>query len=214
MKKLFTAIQKNDIATVHSLLDKSPELIACTYKGTPKKYDGQSPLQVALKTASTDMIRLLLTYNPDVNFMEDESCANPWRAPVLHDAINRAVMYSRWNVNRPEGLEVENTGEEADAAFAILQQLIALEADVNRKDSFGNACMDRACLQARQILPIRGSDDRVLTEELRSDLSRVFDLLIDSGADMGYIAPNAFGKTYAEQYGQEAVGEFIHGRGV
>ena len=52
MKKLFIAIQKNDIITVKALLDKSPNLISCTSKGAPKKYDGQSPLQVALKTAS------------------------------------------------------------------------------------------------------------------------------------------------------------------
>ena len=209
MKKLFTAIQKNDIATVKALLDKSPELISCTLKGTPKKYDCQSPLQVALKDSSTEMIELLLAYHPDVNFIEDESCANPWRAPVIHDAINRAIMYSRWNVNRPDGLEVENTKEEADAAFVILQKLILLGADVNAKDSYGNACIDRACLQARQILPIKGSNDRILTAELRSDISRIFDLLINSGADMDYIALNAFGKTYKEQYGNETVGEFI-----
>ena len=101
MKKLFTAIQKNDITTVKALLDKSPELISCTLKGTPKKYDGQSPLQVALKDSSTEMIEFLLEYHPDVNFIEDESCENTWRAPVIHDAINRAIMYSRWNVNRP-----------------------------------------------------------------------------------------------------------------
>ena len=53
MKKLFTAIQKNDITTVKALLDKLPELISCTLKGTPKKYDGQSPLQVALKDSRT-----------------------------------------------------------------------------------------------------------------------------------------------------------------
>lgn len=209
MKKLFTAIQKNDIATVKALLDKLPELISCTLKGTPKKYDGQSPLQVALKDSSTEMIELLLEYHPDVNFIEDESCANTWRVPVIHDAINRAIMYSRWNVNRPDGLEVENTKEEADAAFAILQKLISLGADVNAKDSYGNACIDRACLQARQILPIKGSNDRILTAELRSDISRIFDLLISSGADMDYIAPNAWGKTYKEQYGNDAVGEFI-----
>ena len=209
MKKLFTAIQKNDIATVKALLDKSPELISCTLKGTPKKYDGQSPLQVALKDSKIEMIELLLAYHPDVNFIEDESCANPWRAPVIHDAINRAIMYSRWNVNRSNGLEVENTKEEADAAFAILQKLISLGADVNAKDSYGNACIDRACLQARQILPIKGSNDRILTEELRSDISRIFDLLISSGADMAYIAPNAWGKTYKEQYGNETVGEFL-----
>lgn len=209
MKKLFTAIQKNDITTVKALLDKLPELISCTLKGTPKKYDGQSPLQVALKDSSTEMIELLLEYHPDVNFIEDESCANPWRAPVIHDAINRAIMYSRWNVNRPDGLEVENTKEEADAAFAILQKLISLGADVNAKDSYGNACIDRACLQARQILPAKGSNDRILTEELRSDISRIFDLLISSGADMAYIAPNAWGKTYIGQYGNETVGEFL-----
>ena len=209
MKKLFTAIQKNDITTVKALLDKSPELISCTLKGTPKKYDGQSPLQVALKDSSTEMIEFLLEYHPDVNFIEDESCANTWRAPVIHDAINRAIMYSRWNVNRPDGLEVENTKEEADAAFAILQKLISLGADVNAKDSYGNACIDRACLQARQILPTKGSHDRILTAELRSDISRIFNLLIGSGADMAYIAPNAWGKTYKEQYGNETVGIFI-----
>jgi ankyrin repeat protein len=209
MKKLFTAIQKNDIETVKALLDKSPELISCTLKGTPKKYDGQSPLQVALKDSNTEMIELLLEYHPDVNFIEDESCANPWRAPVIHDAINRAIMMSRWNVTRPDELEVENTKEDADEAFAILQKIVALGADVNAKDSYGNACIDRACLQARQILPIKGSNDRVLTAELRSDISRIFDLLISNGADMGYIAPNAWEKTYKEQYGNEAVGEFI-----
>ena len=210
MKKLFTAIQKNDIATVKVLLDKSPDLISCVSKGAPKKYDGQSPLQVALKTANTEMIDLLLTYRPDVNFIEDESCVNEWRAPVIHDAINRAIMFSRWNCKNINGqTEVYNTKEEADESFKILQKLIGLGADVNAKDSYGNACMDRACLQARQILPRKGSDDRVLTSELRFDLARIFDLLISSGADMDYVAPNAFGTKYKEACADEPVGEFI-----
>ncbi len=209
MKKLFTAIQKNDHAAVTALLSKDPELIHCVHQGNPKKYDGQSPLQVALKTSDSKMIELLLTYHPDVDFMEDESCANDWRAPVLHDAINRAIMSVRWNINRPDGLEVFNTQTEADEAFAILQKLVELGADVNAKDSYGNACMDRACLQARQILPRPNSDDRQLTAELRDDLNRIFALLKQSGADMRYIAPNAFGKTYAEQYADEAVGLFL-----
>ena len=82
-------------------------------------------------------------------------------------------------------------------------------ADVNGKDSFGNACIDRACLQARQILPTKDGTDRILTPEIRSDISRIFKLLVENGADMGYIAPNAFGKTYKEQYENETVGEFI-----
>ena len=209
MKKLFTAIQKNDHAMVAALLDKSPELIRCVHQGNPKKFDGQSPLQVALKTADTQMVELLLVYRPDVNFMETEPCANDWRAPVLHDAIDRAIMATRWNVRRPDGLEVFNTQTQADEAFGILQRLVELGADVNGKDSYGNACMDRACLQARQILPRPNSDDRALTDELRNDLSRIFALLKLSGADMSYTAPSAFGKTYAEQYADEAVGFFL-----
>ena len=209
MKKLFTAIQKNDIETVRNLLDKTPDLISCTLKGTPKKYDGQSPLQVALKASSTEIIELLLTYKPNVNFIEDESCANPWRAPVIHDAINRAIMCSRWSVSRLDGLEVFNDERTANEAFAVLKRIIDMGADVNAKDSFGNACIDRACLQARQILPTRGSTDRIFTPEIRFDISRVFKLLIENGADMCYIAPNAFGKTYKEQYENETVGEFI-----
>lgn len=209
MKKLFTAIQKNNHATVAALLDKSPELIRCVHQGNPKKFDGQSPLQVALKTADTQMVELLLTYRPDVNFMETEPCANDWRAPVLHDAIDRAIMSARWNVSRPDGLEVFNTQAQADEAFAILKKLIELGADVNAQDSYGNSGMDRACLQARQILPRPNSDDRVLTDELRNDLGRIFALLKQSGADMSYTAPSAFGKTYAEQYADEAIGFFL-----
>ena len=209
MKKLFTAIQKNDMETVRNLLDKTPDLISSTLKGAPKKYDGQSPLQVALKASSNEMIELLLTYKPNVNFIEDETCANPWRAPVIHDAINRAIVCSRWNVSRPDGLEVFNDERTSDEAFTVLKRIIDMGADVNAKDSFGNACIDRACLQARQILPIKGSTDRVFTPEIRSDISRIFNLLIENGADMCYIAPNAFGKTYKEQYENETVGEFI-----
>ena len=209
MKKLFTAIRASDLEMVRQIIEKKPGLVNCVAKKPPKKDDGQSPLQVALKTGNTAIANYLLDMGADVNFIEDEPCANTWRAPVIHDAINRAIMYSRWNVNLPDGLEVENTKEEADAAFTILKKLISLGADVNAKDSYGNACIDRACLQARQILPIKGSNDRILTAELRSDISRIFDLLIGSGADMAYIAPNAWGKTYKEQYGNETVGEFL-----
>lgn len=209
MKKLFTAILKNDLETVKSILDKSPELISCTFKGSPKKHDAQSPLQVALKEANTEMIELLIKYNPNVNFIEDDGCLNSWRAPVIHDAINRAIMYSRWNVNRSEGVEVFNDEKKANEAYSILQKLISLGANVNAKDSYGNACIDRACMQARQILPTKGSNDRVLTKELIFDISRIFELLINNGADIEYIAPNAFGRTYKERYENETLGYFL-----
>ena len=213
MKKLFTAIRKNDFSAVKSLLDKNPVIISEVSHGAPKKDDGQSPLQVALKCASGNIVHLLLDRGADVNFMEEENCANAWRTTVLHDAINRAVMCSRWNVNGINGLEVMNTEREADEAFEILAKMIMLGADVNGKDSYGNACLNRACLQARQILPRDIHDcSRVLTPELYADIKRIFDLLLEKGADIGYISPNSFGKTYFEEYGNETIGEFLKAR--
>ena len=210
MKKLFTAIRKNDFAAIEALLYKNPAIISEVSRGAPKKDEGQSPLQVALKCASAEIVHLLLERGADVNFMEAEGGANAWRTPVLHDAINRAVMCARWNVIGLNGFEVMSTDREANEAFDILGKMIALGADVNGKDSYGNACVNRACLQARQILPRNKEDEnRVLTPELRADLKRIFDLLIESGADMNYISPNSFGKTYIEEYGSEPVGEFL-----
>ncbi len=209
MKKLFTAIRKNDIDTVKAILEKSPELVSCVSVGAPKKDEGQSPLQVALKASSSEIISYLLDMGADINFMEGADCGNPWRAPVIHDAINRAIMCSRWNVNRQDGLEVFSTKEMADEAFLILERIVSSGADVNAKDSFGNACLGRACLQARQILPTVNDNFRVLTAELKSDISRIFKLLIESGADMDYIKPNGTGKTYIEDYGAETLGMFL-----
>ena len=206
MKKLFTAIRKNDIDSVKKFLEGSPELISCVSVGAPKKDEGQSPLQVALKASSAEIVNYLLDVGADVNFMEAEG---HWRAPVIHDAINRAVMCSRWNVNRCGELEVFSTKNDADEAFEILKKIISLGADVNAKDSVGNTPLNRACLQARQILPRTNSDDdRVLTDELASDISRIFKLIIDSGADVNYVHPNT-GKTCAEDYANETLEIFL-----
>ena len=206
MKKLFTAIRKSDIDLVKKILEGSPEMISCVSVGAPKKDEGQSPLQVALKASSAEIVNYLLDVGADVNFMEAEG---HWRTPVIHDAINRAVMCSRWNVNRCGSLEVFSTKNDADEAFEILKKIISLGADVNAKDSVGNTPLNRACLQARQILPRTNSDDvRVLTDELKADISRIFKLLIQNGADMQYVHPNT-GKTCLEDYGNETLGIFL-----
>lgn len=198
MKKLFQAIRQGDAAAVQELLEKKPELIACTAKQPPKKDDGQSPLQVALKTNHLEIAEYLLDLGADVNFMEAEDCASGWRAPVLHDAINAAVMNSRWNVNSQTmygGMKVFHTKEEADRAYLILNRMLDLGADTGGVDSYGNSCVWRLCLQARQILPIYDHNtravgtDRILTPELREDLTRIFTLLHDRGMDLDYTKP-------------------------
>ena len=62
MKKLFKAIRDKDLELVRLLIDSKPELVNCTAKQPPKKDDGQSPLQVALKTGAFDIADYFLDY--------------------------------------------------------------------------------------------------------------------------------------------------------
>lgn len=217
MKKLFQAIRQGDAAAVRELLDKKPELISCTAKQPPKKDDGQSPLQVALKTNHLEIAEYLLDLGADVNFMEAEDCASGWRAPVLHDAVNAAVMNSRWNVNSQAmygGIKVFHTREEADRAYLILKRMLDLGADIRGVDSYGNSCVWRVCLQARQILPAYNrttrtlGTDRILTPELREDLTRIFTLLYDRGMETDYIKPGE-SVTVRGLYKNEPVAQFL-----
>lgn len=208
MKKLFTSIRNKDLTNVKSILEDKPSLITAVSTGAPKKDIGQSPLQIALKSSSTEIINYLLDKGADVNFIESEEIQT-WRCPAIHDAINRAIMSSRWNVNHSDELEVFNTEKAANEAFDILKRIITLGADVNAKDSYGNSCLNRACLQAKQILPTKNSNDRVLTKELKADISRIFKLLIKNGADKNYVSPNTSGKTCAEFYKDDTVGIFL-----
>ena len=118
MKKLFTAIRASDLEMVRQIIEKKPELVNCVAKQPPKKDDGQSPLQVALKTGNTAIANYLLDMGADVNFIEDETCCNEWRTPVLHDAINCAVMSCRWNIDdKHMGFKVFSTKEKAAEAL-------------------------------------------------------------------------------------------------
>lgn len=206
MKKLFKAIRDKDFELVIQLISSNSELVNCTAKQPPKKDDGQSPLQVALKTGALDIAEYLIDNGADINFMEDESCCNAWRAPVIHDAINAAVMNCRWNTNNQyTGFEVFSTEEEAVDARKILEKMLQLGADVNKLDTAGNSGIWRFCLQANQILPRFNyatnceCDDRIFTIELENDLLNVLKLLCRYGADLSYASPNV-GLTVKEFY--------------
>ncbi len=197
MKKLFTAIKASDLETVRQIIEKTPALVNCVAKQPPKKDDGQSPLQVALKTGNCALENYLLDMGADVSFIEDESCCNAWRAPVLHDAINCAVMSCRWNTNdQYMGFRVFSTKERAVEALGVLKRMLDMGADANALDSYGNSGLNRFALQAKQILPTyshveqREKTDRVFTEELHEDLRNVLQALRDAGANVSYIAPN------------------------
>ena len=197
MKKLFTAIRASDLEIVRQIIEKKPELVNCVAKKPPKKDDGQSPLQVALKTGNTAIANYLLDMGADVNFIEDETCCNAWRTPVLHDAINCAVMSCRWNTDdKYMGFREFSTKERSVEALGVLKKMLDMGADVNALDSYGNSGLNRFALQAKQILPSynyaehREENDRIFTAELHEDLRSVLQALKDAGADDSYKAPN------------------------
>ena len=197
MKKLFTAIRASDFEMVRQIIEEKPELVNCVAKKPPKKDDGQSPLQVALKTGNTAIANYLLDMGADVNFIEDETCCNAWRTPVLHDAINCAVMSCRWNNDdKYMGFREFSTKERSVEALGVLKKMLDMGADVKALDSYGNSGLNRFALQAKQILPSynyvehREGKDRIFTEELHEDLRSVLQALKDAGADVSYKAPN------------------------
>lgn len=194
MKKLFQAIRKKENDTVKQLIEKKPELVNCTAKQPPKKDDGQSPLQVALKTGNFEIANFLLDRGADVNFMEDaQNCCNDWRMPVLHDAIVAAVSCCRHNSIIDLGsrqIRKEHSSEEkADESFGVLKRMLEMGADVHAKESFGASCVWRLCRTAGDLLPgYSWGEHRVfknaeVTPEWRHDLGRIFLLLKEYGAD-------------------------------
>lgn len=200
MKKFFAAIRQGNLDTVKELLQKRPELISCVAKQPPKKDDGQSPLQVAIKSGQFKIANYLLDCGADVNFMESPDCCNEWRMPVLQDAITAAIMSLR-----------ENSTETADQAYTLLKRMLDAGADIHRTDSFGNSCLQRAILDARQILPRffpNSEETTVIPQELQSGLGRIFMLLFDAGMDCTAI-DRIWNKPLLERYEKEPVAQFL-----
>ena len=216
MKKTFDYIRKGNIDEIKKILDDNPYEINAVAKQPPKKDDGQSLLQVAIKNGQFEIANLLLDYGVDVNFIESEDCCNEWRMPVLHDSIRAAVMCSRWNVKNLAGLNYveKNSKEKSDEAYNLLERIINLGADINCKDSYNNTILDRAILDAIQILPAYNyqtntiSDNRKLTDNLRCDLNRIFMLLYKNGASVNWV--NNTGKSINECYKKGNIVEFIN----
>ena len=147
--------------------------------------------------------------------MEAEDCASGWRAPVLHDAINTAIMNSRWNVNSQalySGLKVFRTREDADRAYCLLKT----DAGPGSGHRLGGLLWKLLCMAAlpAQVLPVYHNSprtvgtDRVLTPELREDLMRIFTLLHDRGMDLDYAKPGDTA-TVRSLYKNEPVAQFL-----
>lgn len=92
--------------------------------------------------------------------------------------------------------------------------MLELGSDIHSHDSYGNSCLGRAILDAKQILPRKNYkdpewvDERPLNKELKEDLTLVFNLLIKFGADVNEVDPRT-GKSLLEYNQQEYVAQFL-----
>ena len=170
IRKFFLAIRHDDRGLVKAMLMQDPALVNACALSPPKKDDGQSPLQVALKTAKPSIAHVLLDHGANVNFMET-SQINSWNAPVLHDSLRGVVSLAGWRTTDIEpGFPTH---------FALFERLLEMGADPNGIDSYGNTCFDRVVLDAS-----RKSDDADRwAGATGEDLQRVIDALVRRGGD-------------------------------
>jgi hypothetical protein len=178
IKIYFQAIRAGDLQQVKELVTGSKEYLRATNFAPPKKDDGQSGLQVAFKTGQFSVAAFLIQEGADVNFIET-SDINDWRAPVLHDCI-RATIFNSYTLERdPAKFQV---------AISLLQLMLDKGANPNAADSYGNSCLNRAILDARQMIDHPQADlgNGILIDQMR----RVFQILIKAGADVKLSSPS------------------------
>jgi hypothetical protein len=167
----FKAIGNGDIQQVAELITTDKAYLSVCRVAPPKQDDGQSGLQVAFKAGQFAIAKLLIEQGADVNFQET-STVNGWTAPVLHDAI-RAALFSTWSQTPATST--------FDRAFSTLQLLLLQGASPQAQDSYGNASLHRALLDAKQVLehPQAATKQPLLFQQVR----QVFAALLAAGAD-------------------------------
>lgn len=181
MKKLFKAIRQENIEEVKAIIEKKPELVNCVAVPPPKKDNGQSPLQVALKTGAVEIAYYLIENGADVNFMEAEDDDPGTRCPVLHDAIVMVMQSLRYGNFDLTDQKLKRKFDESDQGLNIIEELLKRGADPNKKASNGFDALNSAISDAEYIL-----DNDIYSaawEKAEQQLVKLFDLLIRYGAD-------------------------------
>jgi len=172
IKIFFKAVTDGEINKVSELVENNTEYVTICNVAPPKKEDGQSGLQVAFKTGNFEIAKLLIDKRADINFIETSEI-NEWTAPVLHDCI-RATIFNSYTFQRDT--------KRFDKAFSLLELMLSKKANPKSTDSYGNNCLHRALMDARQMLNNPSTDltNNILIQQLQS----VFTQLIRAGADI------------------------------
>lgn len=170
MKKLFKAIRQENLQEVTSIIEKNPQLVNCVATPPPKKDNGQSPLQVAIKIGAIDIINYLIEHGADVNFMEAEDDDPGVRTPVLHDAIRMTLISLCYKQL-----------DKSDYGLHLVEELLERGADPNKQTSHGFDALNSAICDAEYILEKDIYSD--VWENAEQQITKLFDILIEYGAD-------------------------------
>ena len=188
MQKTFQLLRRGDIEAVRQILDRKPEEVNAVSGDKPKRDQGQSLLQVAIKSGHLDIADLLIDRGADLNFIEEPTELNPFCKPVIQTAGGRAVFDCRRMIKRWNGqYEMYSSKEKADQSFKVFKKMLELGADISQKDSHGGTLLQTILIETKEVLPFfswrtkETSDNVLITDELRHDLNRIYDLLIRYG---------------------------------
>ena len=188
MQKTFQLLRRRDIEGVRQILDKKPEEVNAVSGDKPKRDQGQSLLQVAIKSGHLDIADLLIDRGADLNFIEEPTELNPFCQPVIQTAGGRAVFDCRRMIKRWNGqYEMYSSKEKADQSFKVFKKMLELGADISQKDSHSGTLLQTILIETKEVLPSyywktkETSDNVLITDELRHDLNRIYDLLIRYG---------------------------------
>ena len=188
MQKTFQLLRRGDIEGVRQILDKKPEEVNAVSGDKPKRDQGQSLLQVAIKSGHLDIADLLIDRGADLNFIEEPTELNPFCQPVIQTAGGRAVFDCRRMIKRWNGqYQLYSSKEKADQSFKVFKKMLELGADISQKDSHRGTLLQTILIETKEVLPSyywktkETSDNVLITDELRHDLNRIYDLLIRYG---------------------------------
>ncbi|MBQ8133143.1 MAG: hypothetical protein IJ192_01840 [Clostridia bacterium] len=148
---MFKAIRNHDFETVKGIIEKNPETVNCVAVPPPKKDNGQSPLQVALKTGMYDIADYLIEHGADADFMEAEDDDPGMRAPVLFDAINAVLSELCYYHHELSGYDKSRI-EASDKALTLVEKILDHGADVNRFNSEGMDAWEWTVHKAENLL--------------------------------------------------------------
>ena len=185
----------------------------CKCNGTKKPADtkGMPPLQAALATGwHKEIAWYLLEHGADVNYIEGKEWKQPQTDPAFFDAAQAAIYNARRYERDKETEEYKlvHSKEDADEAFEFLKAVIEHGADLKKTDYYNNGVISRVLFAANDVYPHPRYPGRRRSAEQDEDLLRIFNYLIEQGAEKETISLFAK-KSTSEIYKDEPIWELF-----